>query len=268
MAVFRVERTKDYTTMSNHHLKNKTLSLKAKGLLSQILSLPDDWDYTLSGLAALNREGVDAIRTAIQELEKAGYIRREFARAEGGVFDGNVYTIYEKPVGAGSAEVPDELCPPSLENPTTVPDGAKYPPLLDSPLPDNPLSENPTQLSTNRLNTKKNPCSPQGQDTEILDALFERFWKAYPKRVKKLSAEKAWDKLKPNLETCRVMSAALDRFKASDEWARNRGAYIPHPASWLNARRWEDEDIWHETPGEPDTAPATRWVDAERVPTW
>ena len=76
MAVFRVERTRDYTVMSNHHLKNKDLSLKAKGLLSQMLSLPENWDYTLAGLSAINRESKDAIRSAVNELEKAGYIRR------------------------------------------------------------------------------------------------------------------------------------------------------------------------------------------------
>lgn len=80
MAVFRVERIKDYTVMSNHHLRNKNLSLKAKGLLSQMLSLPDDWDYTLKGLAAINKESVDAIRTAIWELEDAGYVVRTRVR--------------------------------------------------------------------------------------------------------------------------------------------------------------------------------------------
>ena len=74
MAVFRVERNTGYTVMSNHHLRNKELSLKAKGLLSQMLSLPEDWDYTLSGLSYINRESIDAIRTAVWELEKAGYI--------------------------------------------------------------------------------------------------------------------------------------------------------------------------------------------------
>ena len=73
MAVFRVERNTGYTVMSNHHLRNKELSLKAKGLLSQMLSLPEDWDYTLSGLSYINRESIDAIRTAVWELEKAGY---------------------------------------------------------------------------------------------------------------------------------------------------------------------------------------------------
>ena len=71
MAVFRVERNKGYTVMSNHHLRNKELSLKAKGLLSQMLSLPEDWDYTLKGLSLINREKIDAIREAIKELERA-----------------------------------------------------------------------------------------------------------------------------------------------------------------------------------------------------
>ena len=76
MAVFRVERNTGYTVMSNHHLRNKELSLKAKGLLSQMLSLPEDWDYTLKGLSHINREKIDAIREAVKELEKAGYIVR------------------------------------------------------------------------------------------------------------------------------------------------------------------------------------------------
>ena len=82
MAVFRVERNKGYTVMSNHHLRNKELTLKAKGLLSQMLSLPEDWDYTLAGLSQINRESIDAIRTAVWELEKAGYIKRRQGRDE------------------------------------------------------------------------------------------------------------------------------------------------------------------------------------------
>ena len=84
MAVFRVERNTGYTVMSNHHLRNKELSLKAKGLLSQMLSLPEDWDYTLAGLSYINRESIDAIRTAVWELEKAGYITRRQGRDEKG----------------------------------------------------------------------------------------------------------------------------------------------------------------------------------------
>ena len=72
MAVFRVERTRDYTVMSNYHLRDKRISLKAKGLLSMMLSLPDDWNYTTRGLAKICKEGVDAIGGALRELENCG----------------------------------------------------------------------------------------------------------------------------------------------------------------------------------------------------
>ena len=121
MAVFRVERNTGYTVMSNHHLRNKELSLKAKGLLSQMLSLPEDWDYTLAGLSYINRESIDAIRTAVWELEKAGYITRRQGRDEKGKMTAIEYTIYEQPQ-------PPELDCPVLENPTA----------------DNPILENPT----------------------------------------------------------------------------------------------------------------------------
>ena len=97
MAVFRVEKNKGYTVMSNHHLRNKELSLKAKGLLSQMLSLPEDWDYTLAGLSLINREKIDAIREAVRELENAGYIQRSRERDEKGCLRGTTYVIYEQP---------------------------------------------------------------------------------------------------------------------------------------------------------------------------
>ena len=134
MAVFRVERNTGYTVMSNHHLRNKELSLKAKGLLSQMLSLPEDWDYTLSGLSYINRESIDAIRTAVWELEKAGYITRRQGRDEKGKMTAIEYTIYEQPQ-------PPELDCPVLENPTA--DN----PILENPTTDNPTLENPTQLN-------------------------------------------------------------------------------------------------------------------------
>ena len=93
MAVFRVERNTGYTVMSNHHLRNKELSLKAKGLLSQMLSLPEDWDYTLAGLSFINREKIDAIREAVKELERAGYIVRSRERDEKGRLRGADYVI-------------------------------------------------------------------------------------------------------------------------------------------------------------------------------
>ena len=134
MSVFRIEKNKNYTVMSNHHLRNKDLSLKAKGLLSQMLSLPDDWDYTLKGLARINKEKIDAIRTAVLELEEAGYITRKQGRDEFGKMAAIEYTIYEQPI---------------LENPCSEN------PISDNPIADNPTSENPTQLNIEITNKEK-----------------------------------------------------------------------------------------------------------------
>ena len=135
MAVFRVERNKGYTVMSNHHLRNKELSLKAKGLLSQMLSLPEDWDYTLKGLSLINREKVDAIREAIKELERAGYIVRSRERDEKGRLRGADYVIYEQPHTEPTPDLPT-LENPTLDNPTQ-----------EKPMLEKPTLENPTQLN-------------------------------------------------------------------------------------------------------------------------
>ena len=127
MPVFRVERTHDYTVMSNFHLKDKRLSLKAKGLLSQMLSLPDDWDYTLSGLCFINRESKDAIRSAINELERAGYIRRRQTTDATGKFGSNEYSIYERPITDSPS-----LGSPSSEKPTTEKPIAEKPLILEN----------------------------------------------------------------------------------------------------------------------------------------
>ena len=123
MSVFRVEKNKGYTVMSNQHLRNHTLSLKAKGLLSQMLSLPEDWDYTLQGLAQINKESIDAIREAVRELERAGYIERSRERDERGCLRGTVYTIYEQPHTKPTPEEPAQALPaldkPTLEKPNS-----------------------------------------------------------------------------------------------------------------------------------------------------
>ena len=156
MAVFRVERNTGYTVMSNHHLRNKELSLKAKGLLSQMLSLPEDWDYTLAGLSHINREKIDAIREAVKELEKAGYIVRSRERDEKGRLRGADYVIYEQPQpkepeAATSSEQPPTSDLPTLENPTldnpTLDNPTLEKPTLEKPTLEKPTLENPTQLN-------------------------------------------------------------------------------------------------------------------------
>lgn len=97
MAVFRIEKTRDYTVMSNHHLRNAELSLKSKGLLSMMLSLPEDWNYTTRGLAKICKEGTDSIGSALKELEQAGYIVRNRLRDSKGKIVDVEYVIYETP---------------------------------------------------------------------------------------------------------------------------------------------------------------------------
>ena len=97
MAVFRIEKTRDYTVMSNHHLRNAGLSLKSKGLLSMMLSLPEDWNYTTRGLAKICKEGTDSIGSALKELERAGYIVRNRLRDSKGKIVDVEYVIYETP---------------------------------------------------------------------------------------------------------------------------------------------------------------------------
>lgn len=150
MPIFRVERTRDYTVMSNYHLRDKRLTLKAKGLLSQMLSLPEDWDYTLSGLSHINRESKDAIRSAVNELEKAGYIHRRQTTDASGKFSTNEYVIHEHP------DQPEpSLEKPSSENPPT-----------DDPPTGNPSPENPTQLNTKKPSKEK--INTDGQSTDSI----------------------------------------------------------------------------------------------------
>ncbi len=140
MAVFRIEKTRDYTVMSNHHLRNTNLSLKAKGLLSLMLSLPEGWDYTTKGLARICKDGVDSICAGVQELERNGYVIRERVRGANGQLGAIEYTILEQP------RLPEPKPEkPKRENPVQ----AK--PVLDSPVLGKPEQENPAQLKAQSL---------------------------------------------------------------------------------------------------------------------
>ena len=152
MAVYRVERTRDYTVMSNHHLKDTNLSLKAKGLLSLMLSLPDDWNFNMRGLSSICKEGLEAIGSALKELEKAGYMVRNQLRGANGRITDTEYIIYERPQEPAPAD-PDTASPYTPPPDTTLP----YPGNPDVVEPDmaDPSAENPALLNTKKSNTKK-----------------------------------------------------------------------------------------------------------------
>ena len=141
MAVFRIERTRDYTVMSNHHLRNANLSLKAKGLLSMMLSLPEDWNYTTRGLAKICKEGVDAIGATLRELEGAGYIVRHQRRDKSGRITDTEYVIYEQPQ-------PD-MSQPDMSQPDTASPDTENPDMVK------PDTEKPAELNIEKSNTEK-----------------------------------------------------------------------------------------------------------------
>ena len=149
MSVFRIEKIKDFTTMNNHHLKNKNLSLKAKGLLSLMLSLPDEWDYTVRGLASICKDGVDSISTAIKELEAEGYLIRERVRHEDGSFGKTEYIIHEQPVHTETKSDPHE--PQKTQQDKSVP----ATPIQVNPIQDFPVQAKHAQLNTNISSTYK-----------------------------------------------------------------------------------------------------------------
>jgi hypothetical protein len=157
MAVFRVEKTKDYTVMSNHHLRNTELSLKAKGLLSLMLSLPESWDYTTKGLSRICKDGIDSINGAIRELEANGYVIRKRLRNEKGQLTITEYTIFEQPQTLDTNDIPPKGENPILGNPIQeIPVQGKpilENPILDKPKQGEPILGNPHQLSTNISNT-------------------------------------------------------------------------------------------------------------------
>ena len=154
MAVFRIEKTQNYTVMSNHHLRNMDLSLKSKGLLSMMLSLPEDWNYTTRGLAKICKEGTDSISSALKELERAGYIVRNRLRDRKGKIVDVEYVIYETP-RLPEPDVPDEGTPdascPDTENPDM----------------DGPGLENRPQINKDKRNpdrSKKDLSSTKGSN--------------------------------------------------------------------------------------------------------
>ena len=150
MAVFRIERTRDYTVMSNHHLRDKALSLKSKGLLSMMLSLPEDWNYTTRGLAKICKEGVDAIGGALRELESAGYIVRHQLRDRQGRISDTEYVIYEQP----QPKAPD------MPQPDTASPDTENPYLAD------PDTEKPAELNIEKSKTQKS--NTQGSSTDSI----------------------------------------------------------------------------------------------------
>ena len=183
MAVFRIEKNKNYTVMANYHLRDISLSLKAKGLLSLMLSLPEGWDYTTKGLACICKDGVDSICSTVKELEKAGYVQRRRLRNELGHLTEIEYTILEKPIRTASSE--ESTLPDSSSKAGTPPKREK--PVLDYPVLDNPElafpeqeepeqaipeQEEPEQENPAQLNIQESITEKLNTDLSSKDSFF------------------------------------------------------------------------------------------------
>lgn len=218
MGVFRVDKTKNYTVMSNYHFRDKRLSFKAKGLLSFMLSLPNNWDYSVKGLVATAKDGRDSVTSGLKELEYYGYLKREAIREKGIIKDWN-YIIYEEPEHSSSETTENTKFESDTENPKL-----DNKPDTENPDMEEPLTENPNQINTKdnkyinkniynissiseKIFSKENKNAEIHNNEEIDKAIdeFEEIWKNYPKKVGKAKAREfyiAWTvkgrKLKTN----------------------------------------------------------------------
>lgn len=215
MAILRNASRGKYTVLNNGIFRDENLSAKSLGILAKMLSLPDNWEFSETGLCSIfKKDGRSSIRSGLKELEENGYLVRSRVRDESGKLTSTEWTVSDHP-------------------------------MFENPMLENPMLENRTQYNTKEYNTKEfitkdiPPISPKGK-TDCSD-LFNQFWTAYPKHIAKQSAVKAFEKLKPDEKLLEAMLKAIARQKESKQWEKDGGAFIPYPATWLNQRRWEDE---------------------------
>ena len=209
--VFRINKTENYTVMGNYHLREKDMSLKAKGLMSIMLSLPKDWDYSINGLANLSKDGKDSVMSALNELENFGYLIRTKNINEKGQFDGYNYDIYEKPN-------------------------------TDKPCAENPNTDNQTQLNTIIINNKNNnkEINKESFSDEDLALWFSKVYEIYPRKVSKVKAKEMFERKLRGLdkETAYKKAIAIYRMleRQVEVWEseKRETSYLPYPASWLN----------------------------------
>ena len=234
MAVFRVNKNRNYTVMSNYHLRDKSLSLKAKGLLSQMLSLPEDWDYTVQGLCAINKENETAINSTLKELKVAGYLivtKKMPDKTTTGRIE-YVYDIYETPKQEGEKQ--------DLENQGVEFQGVEFQCL-----------ENQGQLNTEELSTEETSTEERNKDNlkekytkkeiSLLVQEFKIIWARYPRHEGKQNALKSYIKARQEGVDMVTIKDAVEAYRRMCENERRDKRYIKQGSTWFNQRSWEDE---------------------------
>lgn len=196
--------SKGFTMIDNTLFRDTRLSLKAKGLHSLMLSLPNEWEFTEMGLTALCKEGRDTIRSAIQELEQYGYLVRVKTRDSKGHIGISEYELYDNP-----------------DNPMT-----------ENPMLENPTLENPTQLNTNNINKR---------NINIYISEFEEIWKLYPKKQGKDRAQKSYVKARKEGIESETIRQGVIAYADYVKKEKRESQYIKQGGTWFQGRCWQDE---------------------------
>ena len=211
MAVFRVKKDKNYTTMSQYHFKDKRLSWKAKGILSTMLSLPEKWDYSIAGLCALSSDGKGTTQAALKELERLGYLERRKVRISGKIIDWE-YIIYEKPQNSPLTDFPQ----------------------LEKPHVEKPHVENPPQYNIKELSIKELSIKEYSLE-------FAKLWAQYPRKEGKAQAEKSYIAARKAGTTFEDVEAGIKAYKRQIQAMGTEQRYIKHGSTWFNQKGWLDE---------------------------
>lgn len=228
--------------LPNCTLRDNRLSLKTRAILAIMFSLPEDWDYTAAGLSTICGAGRDAVRSALRELEKFGYLTRVQRHDESGHFGRNEYIVTDEPAEGWPLDDTAVRSPETDEPLTGFPSA-------DEPSAGEPLTDNPTQQNKDCTNTPYSP--PDGTARRAAGKKraakaapdwkpdrFAGFWDYYPRGESKQAAIRAWDRLRPDDGLIDRMAQALRRQMDSANWQAGFG--IPYASTWLNNRRWED----------------------------
>lgn len=257
MTTRRVVKSNNFSIVSNKIIRDTNLSLKARGLLILMLSLPESWEFSIAGLSTLSGEGKDSIRNGVKELENTGYLTRERKHLPNGKLAEMEYVIYEEPITTAPqpAQANTVQSESALENPTQV-ETTQAETVQGNPRQINKeYNKDYTKASTDRERENNttvvyqaqvaNPLSllsdkPATRKQVVLQAeYFNRFWEAYPRRSNKLKANLAWNALPVDIGLYDKILLAVEKFKRSRQWQDK--LYVPYPETFLVQQRWEDD---------------------------
>lgn len=228
MAFFRINKTQDYTVMSNTHFKERNMSLKAKGLLSQMLSLPDSWDFSVAGLAAINKESVGVIRSTLDELKKFGYLvvtKKMPNETESGRIE-YVYDIYEQPHNQGALNQCEAKQHQEKQG-------------IEKQYLELQYLENDRQLITNKKNTKI-LSTYELRTKNIYTSEFEKLWSLYPRKQGKEKAKASFVKARQKGVSYEEIEQGLLNYVDYIKYNKVKAEYIKHGSTWFNQCCWSD----------------------------